>query len=128
MLKLVTVRGVEGDVDLPLFSNGRTKIDYMAVFNQDLETVLNAVTSATNEGTTNEYADSTFIEKLAYIMNCSAEGKKRKDINQEDFYDWLMKFEAIAFTEKAEEIYGVYSANTKTTAHLKNAPIPPTVK
>lgn len=128
MLKLLTVRGIEGDLELPLLSNGMTKVNYRRLFGQDLEVAITQAARGETVSADSDLIDSTYIEKLAFTMNMAALGKTIKEISVDDFYKWLEQFEAISISEKAVDVINIYTADKKGTSNLKNAPLPSTVK
>lgn len=59
------------------------------------------------------------ISQLAYIMNASAERKEMRNLDIDDYLDWLEQFETMEFLTKAMDFIMLYMHNRTTSSIQK---------
>lgn len=89
-------------------SSGATAYRYRQVFHEDLMLQLRRMTSFESENANENNADSTVLDKLAFIMNAQAEGKDMKALNFDSFVDWAEDLESGELLTNAGEILNLY--------------------
>ena len=111
-IKLLTNDGEEKA--FKFLSSGTTAYRYRQVFNQDLMVQLSKMKTFQDGGASEEMADSTIFDKLAFIMNAQAEGKDMKTLNFDSFLEWADEFPGMEILTHAPEIIELY-LGTKIT-------------
>ena len=98
-------------------ATGTTAYRYRQVFRQDLMVQLNKMRTFQDSGASDETADSTIFEKLAFIMNAQAEGMDMKTLNFDAFLEWADQFAGMELISHAPEIIELY-LGSKTTKSI----------
>lgn len=106
MFKTLTIEGRE----IGFAANAATPFRFKQVFRKDLFAIFTNAERAEAEGFES-------VTELAYIMARQAEKADMNKLNEEDFLSWLEDFGPMAFAEAAEDIMGVCTASTVSTAN-----------
>lgn len=95
-----------------------TAYRYKSIFGKDLLTEITRLIDARTSNVS-ESADFSTLDKMAYIMNCQAEGKDLTKLNFDTFLEWLEAFESCAFLDVFTDLVEIYLGNKKSTAEPK---------
>ena len=98
-------------------ATGTTAYRYRQIFHQDLMVQLSKMRAFQDNSASDEAADSTIFDKLAFIMNAQAEGKNMNTLNFDSFLEWADQFAGMELITHAPEIIELYlgSKVTKST-------------
>lgn len=72
-----------------------------------------------------EDVDITIFQELGFIMASQAKELSIKELTEltvESYYEWLMEYEALDIMQAVNDIFSLYSAQTKTTSRSKKNP------
>ena len=75
----------------------------------------------------NEDKAPELIRMVAFVMNKRAElggWRKVEELTVEDYYDWLDSLDSYEIENHAQEIFGLYVKNKKTSVSPKNTTSP----
>ena len=111
MLKIIEFNGKK----VELRSSAATRLRYKQVFNRELQVDLKIIQ---NDDDFDKMGVLDPLTKLAYIMHKQA--KAEKDMNYDNYEEWLDSMEESFFLEKADEIIETWMGNNPTS-QLKNA-------
>ena len=118
MFKQINLTTIDGEEKAFNFlATGTTAFRYRQIFQQDLMVQLNKLRSL--QDGSDENADSTIFEKLAFIMNSQAEGKDMKTLNFDVFLDWADQFAGAEILTHAGEIIELYLGSKMTSSTPK---------
>ena len=95
-------------------ATGTTAYRYRQIFHQDLMVQLNKMRVFQEKEASDETADSTTFEKLAFIMNAQAEGKNMNELDFDSFLEWADQFAGMELITHAPEIVGLYLGSKMT--------------
>ena len=114
-INLITNDG--GEKAFKFLAVGPTVYRYRQVFHKDLMVQLSKMRVFQEKEASDETADSTTFEKLAFIMNAQAEGKNMNTLNFDSFLEWADQFAGMELITHAPEIIELYlgSKVTKST-------------
>lgn len=89
-------------------ATGTTAYRYRQIFHQDLMVQLSKMRAFQDNSASDEAADSTIFDKLAFIMNAQAEGKNMNTLNFDSFLEWADQFAGMELITHAPEIIELY--------------------
>ena len=118
-LNMEEKRGMEreitiGEKTIPMRATAATALRYREVFKEDLLVRLDKARRDTNS-----YENIELYERLAYIMEASAEKKDMSKLSAADFDAWLDGFEFIDMINAGIDIMSLYYGNKETTSTAK---------
>lgn len=109
MYKEITLKRSNGEEKVYKFlSSGATAYRYRQVFHEDLMLQLKHMSVFESGKSDDNNADSTVLDKLAFIMNAQAEGKNIKTLNFDSFVDWAEELESGELLRVLGEILNLY--------------------
>lgn len=100
-----------GEKMVPMRATAATAYRYRQAFHGDL------LTELAKERQGQEYID--LIQRLAYIMTKSAEEADMNALNEEDYINWLEKFEAVEMIEALPQVINLYMVSKTSTSKAK---------
>ena len=80
------------------------------------------------EDTTDDQADMTVGDKLAYIMNAQAEKKDMNKLNADSFLEWADQFDGAELFLHMRDFVSMYLGSRQTTSTQKKDRSRPTGK
>ena len=98
--------------------NGNSALDFSALTPEDLAAFMAIAQSGKLD----------CVSKMAYIMNKQAEGANMRNLEMDDYLDWLDQFESLEFLGHSLDFINLYMANVRGSSTLKKDPAPSTVK
>ena len=98
--------------------NGDRAFDFSALSQEDL----NAFMAIAQSGKLD------CVSKMAFIMNKQAEGANMRNLEMDDYLDWLDQFESLEFLGHSFEFIDIYMANVQGSSTLKKDLAPSTGK
>lgn len=117
MFKQITLTTNDGgEKAFKFLATGTTAYRYRQVFHQDLMVQLSRLKTFQDSGASDEAADSTIFEKLAFIMNAQAEGLNMNTLNFDSFLEWADQFAGMELLTHAPEIIELYLGSKITTS------------
>ena len=109
MFKQITLTTNDGgEKTFKFLATGTTAYRYRQIFHQDLMVQLSRLKTFQDSGASDEAADSTIFEKLAFIMNAQAEGLNMNTLNFDSFLEWADQFAGMELLSHAPEIIELY--------------------
>lgn len=105
-----------GNDEVTMVANGATSYFFSQIFNQDFF----AESEKINEETGSLSVD--LFQKLGFIMAEQGTGKAFREmlkLNEEQYVEWLSKYEAMDLVNAAADIATLYTKNTKTKSTPK---------
>lgn len=114
MIGTIKMNTDEGPKEMSFRACGTTKIRYRQVFGRDLDKDLNNLDPDSPD------FDGETYDRLAYIMNASAEEKDMTKLNHDTYIEWLEHLEGFATTSASRQIISIYKGNRITTSIAKN--------
>lgn len=123
MYKEIALNTQDGKKTFGFLATGTTAYRFRQVFHKDLMVMLNNM-----ENLTDENADTSVGDELAYIMNAQAEKKDMNKLNVDDFLTWADQFDGAELFLHMQEFVSLYLGNRKTTSSAKKEAAPQTGK
>lgn len=123
MYKEIELDTQEGVKKFSFLATGTTAYRYKQCFHQDLMIALNNM-----EDTSDERADMTVGDKLAFIMNAQAEKKDMNKLNVDSFLDWADQFDGAELFLHMRDFVSMYLSSRQTTSVPKKGASRPTGK
>lgn len=123
MYKTIELETQEGKKTFSFLATGTTAYRYKQCFHQDLMIALNNM-----EDTTDDQADMTVGDKLAYIMNAQAEKKDMNKLNADSFLEWADQFDGAELFLHMRDFVSMYLGSRQTTSTPKKDRSRPTGK
>ena len=111
MLKIIEFNGKR----IELRSSAATRLRYKQTFHKEIQNDLKIINS---DDDLDKIAILDTLTQLSYVMNKQAKGEK--DMNYDNYEEWLDSMEESFFLEKANEIISTWLGNNPTS-QLKNA-------
>lgn len=103
-----------GEKEVEMRATAATAIRYRNVFHEDIMTELISMDPSKIDAKVIEK-----IEQLGFIMAKTAEGANMATLSQDDFVDWLDKFDSIELMQASKDIVMVYIGGKASKSELK---------
>ena len=103
-----------GDVEVAMRSSAATAVRYRNIFHGDIMKELMEMNP--------EKIDASVIEKiqkLGFVMAKSAEGAKMAELTEDDYLEWLEKFDSIEMMTASKDIVSIYLGGKVSASELK---------
>lgn len=116
MLSSVNIGGKE----LQLLANAATPYLFKQTFKADLMKMFVGVSA--DSDIEEQIGITSILPQMAFIMSKQADGLKPSEfmkLKEDDFYDWLVDYEAMDFAVNASPIIEAYMGNQMTTSNAK---------
>ena len=98
--------------------NGNSALDFSALTSEDLAAFMTIAQSGKLD----------CVSKMAFIMNKQAEGANMRNLEMDDYLDWLDQFESLEFLGHSLDFINLYMANVRGSSTLKKDLAPSTGK
>lgn len=115
-IKMIMADGSQKDFEF--VSNGMTQYRYRQLTGQDLMKTLTKLMNRDRDDV-GEDADFSCIDKLAYVMNMSANKADMSKINQDTFFEWIEQFDSSNSIKIYSDIINAYFGTKKSTSEPK---------